>query len=110
MRSLPNCKGYPDLQPDAMNLPRLFDAFNRRFGIDAGGELPANAESPAFTHTMRFFHGAVDALKALERKVTLEIVCGGVMEELGRMRLGTDTERPAQFPRTFTRAYLSNVP
>ncbi|KAJ7327536.1 hypothetical protein DFH08DRAFT_940827 [Mycena albidolilacea] len=110
MRSLPNCKGYPDLQPDAMNLPRLFDAFNRRFGIDAGGELPANAESPAFTHTMRFFQGAVDALKALEGKVTLEIVCGGVMEELGRMRLGTDTERPAQFPRTFTRAYLSNVP
>ncbi|KAJ7750682.1 hypothetical protein DFH07DRAFT_922529 [Mycena maculata] len=109
-KSLPNCKGYPDLPPDGMNLPRLFDAFNRRFGIDTGGELRADPESPAYTHTMRFFQGVMNALKALEGSVKLEIICGGLMEELGKLRLGTDTTRPAKFPRTFTRAYLSNVP
>jgi hypothetical protein len=93
-----------------MLLPRLFDAFNRRFGIDKGGELPLEAESPTYTHTMRFFEGAMDALKVLKGSVTLEIMCGGLMEELGKMRLGTDMNRPAKFPRTFTRAYLSNVP
>ncbi|KAJ7483585.1 hypothetical protein FB451DRAFT_1028935 [Mycena latifolia] len=109
-KSLPNCKGYPDLPPDGMNLPRLFDAFNRRFGVDKGGELPPEPESPAYTHTMRFFQAVMDSLKALQGSVKLEIVCGGLMEELSKMRLGTDTNRPAKFPRTFTRAYLSNIP
>ncbi|KAF8210815.1 hypothetical protein K438DRAFT_1569292, partial [Mycena galopus ATCC 62051] len=109
-KSLPNCKGYPDVHQDGMLLPRLFDAFNRRFGIDKGGELPPEAESPTFTHTMRFFQAAMDALKALEGSIKLEIIYGELMEELGKMRLGTDAERPAKFPRTFTRAYLSNVP
>ncbi|KAJ7500536.1 hypothetical protein B0H11DRAFT_1995698 [Mycena galericulata] len=109
-KSLPNCKGYPDLPQDGMKLPRLFDAFNRRFGIDKGGELRADPECPAFTHTMRFFQGVMDALKALAGSVKLEIICGGLMEEMGKLRLGTDTTRPAKFPRTFTRAYLSNVP
>ncbi|KAJ6580630.1 hypothetical protein B0H19DRAFT_1369180 [Mycena capillaripes] len=109
-KSLPHCNGYPSLLADGILLPRLFDAFNRRFGIDKGGELPLDAESPTFTHTMRFFQGAMDALKALEGSITLEIICGGLMQELGKMRLGTDTDRPAKFPRSFTRAYLSNVP
>ncbi|KAJ6520693.1 hypothetical protein DFH09DRAFT_1426866 [Mycena vulgaris] len=109
-KSLPNCKGYPDLQGDGMNLPRLFDAFNRRFGVDKGGELPSDPESPAYTHAMRFFQAVMDSLKAFEGAVKLEIICGGLMEELGKMKLGTDINRPANFPRTFTRAYLSNVP
>ncbi|KAJ7467818.1 hypothetical protein B0H11DRAFT_1814028 [Mycena galericulata] len=109
-RSLPNCKGYPDLPLDGMILPRLFDMFNRRFSIDKGGELRADPESPVYTHTMRFFQGVINALKALEGSVKLEVICGGLMEELGKLRLGTDTSRPAKFPRTFTRAYLSNVP
>ncbi|KAJ6461174.1 hypothetical protein C8R47DRAFT_116012 [Mycena vitilis] len=109
-KSLPHCKGYPDVRSDNVQFPRLCDVFNRRFGIDKGGELPADPESPAFTHMMRFFQGAMDALRSFEGKVTLEIMCGGLMQELDKMRLGTDGDRPAQFPRSFTRAYLSNIP
>ncbi|KAJ7173293.1 hypothetical protein C8R46DRAFT_945999 [Mycena filopes] len=109
-RSLPQCRGYPDVHSDGMALPRLFYAFNSRFGIDRGGDLPPDAESPVYTHTMRFFQGAMDAMKALEGSIKIEIIYGGLMEEVAKMSLGTDSNRPAKFPRKFTRAYLSNVP
>ncbi|KAJ7662858.1 hypothetical protein B0H17DRAFT_1257681 [Mycena rosella] len=109
-KSLPNCKGYPDVMGHGMGLPRLFDAFNRRFGTDRGGDLPRDPESPVYTHTTRFFQAVINALKALDGAVKLEVICGGLMEELGKMKLGTDTNRPANFPRMFTRAYLSNIP
>ncbi|KAJ7041619.1 hypothetical protein C8F04DRAFT_994717 [Mycena alexandri] len=109
-KSLPNCKGYPDVHSDGMSLPRLFDAFNRRFGIDKGGDLPLEPESPVYMHTTRFFQGVIDALTALDGSIKLEIILGGLMEELGKMNLGTGASRPAKFPRKFTRAYLSNIP
>ncbi|KAK7031941.1 hypothetical protein R3P38DRAFT_3265860 [Favolaschia claudopus] len=109
-KSLPHCVGYPNPPADGIHLARMLDSFNKRFGIAKGGDLPPDPDSPAFTHTMRFFDGAIDALKVLDGSIKLEIIYGGLMEELGKMRLETDTRRPKEFPRRFTRAYLSNVP
>jgi hypothetical protein len=109
-KSLPQCKGYPDVVSEGMLLPKVIDDFNRRFGIDTGGQLPADPDSPAFTHTTRFFQGAIDGLKALQGSITLEILYGGLTQELAKMQLGTDTSRPTKFPRTFSRAYISNIP
>ena len=57
-----------------------------------------------------FFTEVAAALKALEEKITIEIICGGLSEELVKMQMGTDSHRADSFPRTYTRMWLSNVP
>lgn len=57
-----------------------------------------------------FFDAVANALNALDGKVQLEVLCGGLLQELGKMQIGADRSRPAEFPRKFTRAWLSNVP
>ncbi|KAI0738399.1 hypothetical protein C8Q80DRAFT_1124983 [Daedaleopsis nitida] len=55
-----------------------------------------------------FFEDAAAALRNLEQKVTLEFLVGGLSEELAKMRWGGDGSRPKDFPRRFTRMWLSN--
>ena len=57
-----------------------------------------------------FFGEAAAALKGLESRVTLELICGGLSEELAKMRFKGDLTRPTAFPRKYTRMWLSNVP
>lgn len=59
--------------------------------------------------TRPFFSAAAAALKALESKITLEFICGGLPEELTKMRLGAST-RPKHFPTQHMRMWMSNVP
>lgn len=57
-----------------------------------------------------FFKEVADALLALRSHITLEIIVGGLSEELAKMRFGGDVTRPKEFPRKYTRMWLSNVP
>ena len=57
-----------------------------------------------------FFTEVAAALKTLESKVTIEIVCDGLSEELVKMQMGTDSHRAEHFPRKYNRMWLSNVP
>lgn len=68
------------------------------------------ADARAYAACSIFFDAVANALNALDGKVQLEVLCGGLLQELGKMQIGADRSRPAEFPRKFTRAWLSNVP
>ncbi|TCD63146.1 hypothetical protein EIP91_005905 [Steccherinum ochraceum] len=98
--------GYPDLNRDMMSAVELVKRVNERLVVwhcrDKG--------SPSFAIVNTFFDHVADGLKALEGRITLEILQGDLMHELAKMRMGTDHSRPSRFPRSYTRMWLSNVP
>lgn len=57
-----------------------------------------------------FFESVAEALNAVDGRVKLEVLCGEVIDELKKMQLNADRRRPAEFPKTFNRIWLSNVP
>ena len=57
-----------------------------------------------------FFEEVATALEALGSCITIEMVVGGLSEELAKMRYGGDLTRPKEYPRKYTRMWLSNVP
>ena len=88
-----------------------FEHFSRRNGPDAGREIRRDHNILAWRACSAFFGEVAAALKALgSGKVTLEMVCGGLPEELGKMRNNRDSCRPKEFPRSYMRMWLSNVP
>ncbi|KII91875.1 hypothetical protein PLICRDRAFT_157310 [Plicaturopsis crispa FD-325 SS-3] len=100
---------YPDLKLDAFQAPRSIEEFNDRFDISKTSTT-TEPDAPAFSHTTDFFDAVIDALKAMSGHVTFEILRGELSQELSKMRFAGDTSRPAEFPRSYTRAWLSNVP
>lgn len=97
---------YPDLKLDMFGTAGSFDDFNRR--NDATGQR--DSMEVVWKTCNRFFEEAAAALKALGSKIVLEFICGGLSEELAKMRLKGDLTRPPTFPRKYTRMWLSNVP
>ncbi|KIM72449.1 hypothetical protein PILCRDRAFT_16127, partial [Piloderma croceum F 1598] len=79
--------GYPDLNLDAFKACQELEEYNDRF-----------------------FDRVVEALKGMKGHVTIEVLQGELVQEMSKMRFRGDGSRPATFPRSFTRAWLSNVP
>lgn len=63
-----------------------------------------------FKSMMVFFDFLGQSIKTMDRHVKVELLYGDMVEELAKMRLKTDVMRPPEFPRTFLRMWLSNVP
>ncbi|KAF7790664.1 hypothetical protein EIP86_001620 [Pleurotus ostreatoroseus] len=57
-----------------------------------------------------FFRAVADALKALDSRVKLEILNGPLNNEMSKIRLKGDSSRPAEFPKSFVRMWLTNIP
>ena len=93
---------------NAMGIVQQIALFNKQYGIRTENEKHRQ-ESPTFSYTIAFFDAVVHAVKALGPSLQLEFICGEVNHELAKMRLLTDG-RPANFPRQFTRVWLSNIP
>ena len=104
----PDGDGYPDIRLDMFLTVSEFDRFNRR--DDDEEETASGCDWTAWQTCKQFFEAAAAALKAMGSKVTLELICGGLSEELAKMRFKGDLTRPATFPRKYTRMWLSNVP
>ena len=86
-----------------------FDSFLGELNV----KRPAGVEDKWLASTIcsSFFGEVADALRILAPKITLEIICGGLSQELNKMQLGKGVDgRPDTFPRTYTRMWLSNVP
>jgi hypothetical protein len=83
--------------------------FNERFDINST-TYEDRPDAPAFTNFSDLFENVVAALAALKGQIKLEILCGELTQELRKMRFGGDDTRPSDFPRLYTRGYLSNVP
>lgn len=82
---------------------------SERLGLlNAGRKV--DPDCPSYSSVQIFFSGVVESLKALQGHIKLEILHGDLMHELAKMRLGGDVSRPINFPRQYTRMWLSNVP
>lgn len=86
------------------------ESFNVRLGLQKDLGHGLNADYPSYSVVWTFFNGVLEAWRALDQKIQLEIVCGELHQELSKMRICGDKTRPTQFPRSYTRAWLSNVP
>lgn len=65
--------------------------------------------SPAFSYLVTFFEATVAAAKAMKDHLRIEFMGGEINAQLSKISLGVD-RRPAEFPRKFTRIWLSNIP
>lgn len=98
--------GYPDVKLDMFGTIASFEKFNHRHERNGS----AGSVYTAWDSCNKFFEEAAAGLKALGSKIVLELVCGGLSEELAKMRFKGDLTRPSEFPRKYTRMWLSNVP
>ena len=102
--------GYPDIKLDMFRTVTYFEQFNRRNTPNAQDLVRTDQHILASQVCGAFFEKAANALKGLAGHLTVELQCGGLSEELARMQWGADVTRPKEFPRKYTRMWLSNVP
>ncbi|KAH8102117.1 hypothetical protein BXZ70DRAFT_930357 [Cristinia sonorae] len=101
--------GYPDRLTSVLStFKKLYDFVN---SVTPGGypELTALADSYKFTLAMDFFDYLGKAIVGLQGHLRVESVAGDLNGEMCKIWLGSDA-RPKEYPRKFTRAWLSNVP
>ncbi|TFK84368.1 hypothetical protein K466DRAFT_654782 [Polyporus arcularius HHB13444] len=106
----PGGDGYPPLDADVLETAACIDLFNRRTGPNAHKQARYSIWILASEACGAFFEETAAALKALADRITLEVLCGGLSEELYKMHVKADTARSKEFPRKYTRMWLSNVP
>ncbi|OCH87485.1 hypothetical protein OBBRIDRAFT_837319 [Obba rivulosa] len=102
--------GFPPLELDALSTFGSCAVFARAHALGGMPRMPGKADQFAYKISECFFNGVADALKIVKDRVMLEFVCGGITEELTKMRAGVQSTRPASFPTQYTRMWLSNVP
>lgn len=112
IRLFPTGDGYPDLRRDVFETIRILEMFARRHEPDAEHSVGVKDGVELFATDVceMFFGEAAAAVKVMKGRITLEFICGGVSEELAKIRFDEESTRPKDFPRTFTRMWLSNVP
>ncbi|KAI0672199.1 hypothetical protein C8Q78DRAFT_971550 [Trametes maxima] len=102
--------GYPDMKLNMFQTVTYMNQFNQRNESNAKEQSSTNENMLAAQTCGTFFEEAAAAIKGLVGHLTVEMICGGLSEELVKMRFGADTTRPEHFPRKYTRMWLSNVP
>ncbi|KAF8958545.1 hypothetical protein BDZ97DRAFT_1906448 [Flammula alnicola] len=88
-------EGCMSMDLDAFSCVQEIALFNEKNGLK-DENTQRQTESPTFSYLATFF----DAI---------ELLCGEVNSELSKIRSGTDS-RPKDFPKKFTRVWLSNIP
>ncbi|KAI0366579.1 hypothetical protein BV20DRAFT_971757 [Pilatotrama ljubarskyi] len=107
----PDGDGYPDdLHFDAFELVGYMADFNRQKGREDRRRTSIDMDTLTWEVASTFFTDVADALRGLRGRILVELICGGLPEELAKMRFKGDVTRPPEFPRKFTRMWLSNVP
>ncbi len=104
-----NPGGYPVISVAFFLQLEMFGAYNKYMGLK-----PMNTSGKddgyAYTIMSTFFNAVVVAMKGMSHRVKLEFLLGEHTGEMSKMRYGGDVSRPADFPRSYTRIWLSNVP
>ena len=74
--------------------------------------MPAGFDHLEATYdwTSKMLSAGVEVLVALKGRVKIELICADLFSELQLMRSGEDRHRPKEFPRSFLRVWLSNIP
>jgi hypothetical protein len=103
-------KGYPTT---GFNMPTAIN-YLRRFDPSGNGNVgtPDSSDNIHITYdwTSRVLSAAAEALIALKGSVKVEFICAELFSELRSMRSGEDHHRPKEFPRSFLRVWMSNIP
>lgn len=84
--------------------------FNNRRDPRAVDRGDIGMETLSYDVAGAFFEETANAFQGLRGRLTVELICGDISEELARMRYEGDVNRPVSFPRKYTRVWLSNVP
>ncbi|KAK0243185.1 hypothetical protein EDD85DRAFT_814167 [Armillaria nabsnona] len=98
---------YPSVEFNAFEMVERISQFNSRMGLFK--ERKMDEDCPAYSVSEIFFDAVVDGLLTLNDHIKIELLQGDISRELMKMAHGIDN-RPPDFPRTFTRMWLSNVP
>ena len=101
--------GYPEFKMDMFHTIAYLDQFIRWGGPNAQDRMRTNHKMLAWSTCNSFFEEVAAALEALGSCITIEMVVAGLSEELAKMRYGGDLTRPKEYPRKYTRMWLSNV-
>lgn len=97
------------MDPDPFAFVRCLEEYNQRFKL-VNRYKKINKDCPSFSVVEIFFDAVLDGLKTFAGRIKLEILHGDLSRELMKIRLPEDRSRPAAFPRSYTRMWLSNVP
>lgn len=105
--------GYPDTKFEPFKVIDEIDNFNERLKLtedldSCKGSVDRNYA--AFSVGEVFFQNVAKAIKALNGRLTVEVVRGDVSNTVVKMRAGATQSRPEEFPTRFARIWLSNVP
>ncbi|KAI0366568.1 hypothetical protein BV20DRAFT_1055566 [Pilatotrama ljubarskyi] len=109
-RYAPNGDGYKTLSGDPFEPIYSLDDFNEKNKADAQSIIKNDLYTLAWDAFETFSDAVSAALHGLEGKLTVELIAGGLSEELAKMCFEGDVTRPPAFPRKYTRMWLSNVP
>ncbi|KAK0444383.1 hypothetical protein EV421DRAFT_1800777 [Armillaria borealis] len=96
---------YPSVEFNAFEMVERITQFNSRMGLLK--ERKMDDDCPAYSVSEIFFDAVVDGLLSLNDHIKIELLQGDISQELMKMAHGIDN-RPPNFPRTFTRMWLSN--
>ncbi|KAI9060048.1 hypothetical protein FKP32DRAFT_1679333 [Trametes sanguinea] len=106
----PGGDGYRTQSGDAFEPVNFIENFVNRHKPRKNGPITNSADTLAWDIFSAFFDEIAKAIEGLGDHVTVELIVGGLSEELAKMRTKADVTRPEVFPRKFTRMWLSNVP
>ncbi|KIM41915.1 hypothetical protein M413DRAFT_71143 [Hebeloma cylindrosporum] len=100
--------GYPNVLTSPLETTISFPKFCREFQRSA--IAPFARGNSGFAVTSQFFELAAEAITKLHKSLKVEVVRSDVITGVAKLFAGDLGERPKDFPVTFTRMFLSNVP
>ncbi|KAH8101271.1 hypothetical protein BXZ70DRAFT_1007652 [Cristinia sonorae] len=97
--------GYPDMNVKVFDIIEVLAEAAERFDL----LRHPNKDCPAFSAAEAFFTGVAEGLKTLKGHLKIEFLRSDLLQGVRKMRVFADTNRPVEFPRTYTRMWLSNT-
>ncbi|KZV73536.1 hypothetical protein PENSPDRAFT_648881 [Peniophora sp. CONT] len=88
---------------------RYLETYVERFRLPASRVSSEDDAAASFGTSATFFEAVAKAWKAMREKLSFEFIHGEMNEQLAILRSPASC-RPDQYPRDFTRMWLSNVP
>jgi hypothetical protein len=106
----PRQSGYAEYPNSPFEIPKVLESFLHFAGLgkrESKKKEDKQPDAPTYSHISRFVDALVEAIKGLNGRFVIELRLGDLMQELAKLRYEA---RPPGYPRTFTRAWLSNIP
>ncbi|KAK7056830.1 hypothetical protein VNI00_002547 [Paramarasmius palmivorus] len=106
----PAFDGVGDAGFDMFEDVAQIDTLNRDLGLYAQMQKEVDPDCPSYSIVSVYLDAIIQTLETLRESIKIEFLLGDYNRELTKMLVGDDIERPKEFPRKFTRIWLSNIP